>query len=95
VGEFKISSGIKRLPTPAGTFRILEKVPLKTYAGERYYYPNAKWNLRFLKRYYIHGAYWHNNFGQPMSHGCVNVAYKDMESLYEFADVGTLVTIKQ
>lgn len=61
--------------------------------GTTYNYPNTKWNLSFLPHYYIHGAYWHNNFGHPMSHGCVNVSYNDMEQLYNFVDVGTPVTI--
>jgi lipoprotein-anchoring transpeptidase ErfK/SrfK len=44
--------------------------------------------------YYIHGAYWHHNFGHPMSHGCINVAYANMEGLYNWADVGTPITIE-
>ncbi|MDP3985970.1 MAG: L,D-transpeptidase, partial [Candidatus Veblenbacteria bacterium] len=43
--------------------------------------------------YYIHGAWWHNNFGKPQSHGCVNVAYEHMERLYTWAQVGTKVII--
>jgi lipoprotein-anchoring transpeptidase ErfK/SrfK len=42
---------------------------------------------------YIHGAYWHNKFGQPVSGGCVNVPYSVMEELYNWTDVGTKVTI--
>ena len=30
----------------------------------------------------LHGAYWHNNFGHPMSHGCVNMRIEDAEKLY-------------
>ena len=41
----------------------------------------------------IFWAYWHNKFGQPMSHGCVNVGYDNMEGLYNWADAGTKVTI--
>jgi lipoprotein-anchoring transpeptidase ErfK/SrfK len=44
-------------------------------------------------RYWIHGAYWHDNFGQPMSHGCVNVDYENMEPLYDWSQVGTKVII--
>jgi lipoprotein-anchoring transpeptidase ErfK/SrfK len=99
VGTIKISSGIAQLPTPTGTFHVLAKIPVKNYAGRNpngthYYLPNTKWNLRFSVRgYYIHGAYWHNNFGHPMSHGCINVSYQDMPQLYEFASAGTLITI--
>ena len=92
-GSFLISSGLRKTPTPAGTFRVLKKLPKVRYKGVGYDYKNTKWNLMFLDHYYIHGAYWHNNFGKPMSHGCVNVSYKDMEGLYAFADEGTEIII--
>ena len=94
--EFPISSGLPRTPTPLGRFTVLDKVPVKHYGGVGFDYPNTKWNLHFPTgqyRYYIHGAYWHNNFGNPMSHGCINVAYKNMERLYTFANLGTQVII--
>jgi len=95
-GSFPISGGVKALPTPEGEFSVLAKVPVKHYGGVGFDYPNTKWNLHFTTkkyRYYIHGAYWHNNFGQPMSHGCVNVSYANMEPLYWWAQVGTKVLI--
>jgi hypothetical protein len=95
-GGFPISSGLKSMPTPKGTFSILDKVPVKHYGGVGFNYPNTKWNLHFTTqkyRYYIHGAYWHNDFGRPKSHGCVNVSYADMEPLYWWAQVGTRVEI--
>lgn len=94
-GSFLISSGIRRMPTPLGSFHVEKKLPLVHYKGLGYDYPNAKWNLRFKPQYYIHGAYWHHNFGHPMSHGCVNVSYVDMEKLYAFADEGTEIIIHQ
>lgn len=100
VNDILISSGVAAMPTPKGTFYVQNKLPLVWYYGRNlngttYNYPKTKWNLSFLPHYYIHGAYWHNNFGHPMSHGCVNVAYKDMERLYTFADVGTPITIHE
>lgn len=94
--SFLISSGLPATPTPVGTFQILGKYPVKHYAGVNFDYPNTKWNLHFTTgryRYYIHGAYWHNKFGQPMSHGCVNVSYDRMANLYWFAQIGTSVVI--
>ncbi|MCR4280133.1 MAG: L,D-transpeptidase [Candidatus Komeilibacteria bacterium] len=94
--SFLISGGIASLPTPKGEFKVMKKFPLKHYRGPGYDYPNTKWNLLFTIKqygYYIHGAYWHNNFGRPMSHGCVNVAYKDMEHLYWWAQTNTEVLI--
>lgn len=94
--SFLISSGVSGMNTPEGEFTILDKVPVKHYGGVGFDYPNTKWNLHFTTqkyRYYIHGAYWHNNFGHPMSHGCVNVAYENMEPLYFWAQHGTKVII--
>lgn len=94
--EFPISGGLAHWPTPRGKFKILAKVPVKHYGGPGFDYPNTKWNLHFTTakyRYYIHGAYWHNDFGQPKSHGCVNVAYANMERLYAFAQIGTAVEV--
>jgi len=98
MSDFPISSGVTSMPTPKGEFKILDKVLIKHYGGAGYNfdYPNTKWNLHFTTgkyRYYIHGAYWHNKFGQPMSHGCVNVEYQNMEPLYWFSQIGTKVVI--
>jgi lipoprotein-anchoring transpeptidase ErfK/SrfK len=98
VKEIKISRVLPSKPTPKGTFTIDKKMPSHLYAGAGYFYPNTKWNMRFkfnkAGSYYIHGAYWHNAFGTPRSHGCINVAYKDVETLYNWAPMGTQVTIE-
>lgn len=95
---FPISGGLPGTPTPVGEFTVLAKVPVKHYGGAGFDYPNTKWNLQFTAvrglRYYIHGAYWHNDFGQPKSHGCVNVSYDRMERLYWFSQIGSRVTIR-
>lgn len=98
LGSLPISSGLSRTPTPKGEFGVLAKRPTVLYAGSDYYYPNTKWNLLFHRGawggYYIHGAYWHNDFGKPRSHGCVNVSYENMEPLYWFAQMGTKIVIQ-
>jgi lipoprotein-anchoring transpeptidase ErfK/SrfK len=98
IKTFKISSGDRKHPTPAGDYSILVKKPLVTYKGTNYFYPNTRWNMMFkrgsLGNLYIHGAYWHNKFGQRMSHGCINVSYQNMESLYNWTDEGVKVTIE-
>jgi len=47
----------------------------------------------FYKGYALHGTYWHNNFGRPMSHGCVNMTNDDALWMYEWTDYGTLVNV--
>ncbi|MEA2531638.1 MAG: hypothetical protein QOG89_3282 [Thermomicrobiales bacterium] len=41
----------------------------------------------------LHGAYWHNNFGTRMSHGCVNLPLEFAAFLYEWAPLGTMVWV--
>jgi L,D-transpeptidase-like protein/thrombospondin type 3 repeat protein len=99
IDSFLISSGTSGMDTPTGEFSILGKEDSKRYGGPGYDfdYPDTKWNLHFYTgqyRFYIHGAYWHDNFGSKMSHGCVNVHYDNMEYLYWFTDVGTKVIIE-
>jgi len=94
LGSMSVSTGLTKTPTPRGEFRVIRKLPVHHYIGPDYNLPNTKWNLEFKRSYYLHGAYWHNQFGiRPMSHGCVNIAYKDVEKLYKFMDVGDKVVI--
>lgn len=90
VYEFLTSTG-KWAPTPTGTFRVWIKLRYaKMSGGSRalntyYYLPNVPYIMYFYKGYGIHGAYWHNNFGNPMSHGCVNLSIPDAEKLFHWA----------
>ena len=42
-------------------------------SGPGYYLPGVPYVMYFYQGYGLHGTYWHDNFGQPMSHGCVNL----------------------
>lgn len=92
VKSFAISSGKSRTPTVTGVFRIWAKVPAQTMeggsraAGDYYNLPGVQWVQYFYRDYSFHGTYWHNNFGVPMSHGCVNMRNADAEWLYNWAD---------
>lgn len=85
--EFLISSG-KWAPTPTGEFRIWIKLRYTKMSGGSqarhtyYYLPNVPYTQYFYKDYGLHGTYWHNNFGHPMSHGCVNLSIPDAERLF-------------
>lgn len=94
VGTIPVSTGILRWPTPDGDFKVQRKVAVKRYTGANYDYPNTKWNIQFKPGFYLHGAYWHNQFGiRPMSHGCVNIATENAEKLFYFLDVGDSVKV--
>ncbi len=82
----KISSGRARTPTILGKFRIVRKFQSQLMTGPGYYLPNVPYVMYFQGNYALHGAYWHNNWGTPMSHGCVNLRREDAKWLYEWTD---------
>ncbi|MFL5762121.1 MAG: L,D-transpeptidase [Thermomicrobiales bacterium] len=43
----------------------------------------------------LHGAYWHNNFGNRMSHGCINLPLDFAAFLFGWAPLGTEVWVHQ
>jgi lipoprotein-anchoring transpeptidase ErfK/SrfK len=88
-----ISSGTAATPTVTGSFRIGNKYPAQRMFGPGYDIPNVPSVMYFWQGYAFHGAYWHNNFGTPMSHGCVHLTPGEAAYLYNWADVGTEVYV--
>lgn len=96
--EFIISSG-KWGKTPAGTFQIWGKFKYTKMSGGSkelgtyYYLPNVP-SVMFYSNdqvaasrgFSIHGAYWHDNFGHPMSHGCINMRVEEAAVLFDWAE---------
>lgn len=88
------TNGISTL-TPSGTHYVQSKMPSKhmgsgslVNASSNEDLPGVPWTMFFddqLQGYAIHGAYWHNNFGVPMSKGCVNMHNKDAKWLFRWA----------
>jgi hypothetical protein len=96
VYEFPVSTG-KWGRTPTGEFRIwikLLRTKMEGGSGNTYYYlPNVPYVMFFYndrvsrsRGFAIHGAYWHNNFGYPMSYGCINLRPEDAGKLFEWAE---------
>ena len=50
----------------------------------RYEVSAVPWAVRFADGFFIHGVYWHDGFGGPRSHGCVNVSPKDAAFLFDW-----------
>lgn len=102
--QARISSG-KWHPTPTGDFTIWSKVRATRMTGgegaDFYDLPNVPYVMFFGNSvvpdsagFSLHGAYWHDNFGHPMSHGCVNMRAVDAQKLFSWADTqGIQVTI--
>ncbi len=93
VREFVVSTGRWPFVTVTGVFRIRTKLVSTLMTGPGYYLPDVPYTMYFYKGYAIHGTYWHNNFGTPMSHGCVNMRVEEARWLFEWASVGTIVYV--
>jgi lipoprotein-anchoring transpeptidase ErfK/SrfK len=93
VNSFVVSTGTWMTPTVTGKYKIWIKLRYSDMSGPDYYLPNVPYVMYFYKGYGLHGTYWHNNFGTPMSHGCVNLSIPDAEWLYNFAYEGTVVNV--
>jgi hypothetical protein len=96
--ESYVSTGRPGFETPTGTFSVHTKYEADdmdgVIGGEEYNVPQVPDVLYFTNGgHAIHGAYWHNNFGATMSHGCVNLPPDVANYLYSFAPVGTKIVI--
>lgn len=93
-----VSTGRPGFDTPEGTFYINTKLESQTMegvlGGEEYHVPDVPWVMYFTNvGHAIHGAYWHNNFGAVMSHGCVNLPMDVASFVYSWSSIGTRVYI--
>ena len=98
-----VSTGGDETPTPVGTFTINKKTPTRYMQGPLpgvtstpFDLPGVPWNMYFTEDgAIIHGAYWHDRYGTKQSNGCINLPIELAKLLYDWAPVGTTVTIKQ
>ena len=91
----RVSSGV-RLPeggyaTPRGLFRTTRKRPCRHMSnppnefGTGFDLPGVPWVSYFTSSgVAFHGAYWHNNFGVPASHGCINMTPEAAKWIYRW-----------
>ena len=82
-----VSTGKRDWETPLGTFRVWLKVRHARMHGHRVRYlvqevPQIMW---FAHDVALHAAVWHDRFGTPVSHGCVNLSLADGEWLFRWA----------
>lgn len=78
--------------TPVGKWRIREKHIAVTMDGDGvagdvpYSIEDVPYVAYYKGSYALHGAFWHNNFGREMSHGCVNLAPKDAKHIFFWSE---------
>lgn len=111
IRTFKVSTGKSKTPTVTGSFYIYDRYRHKRMRSDVgkgqpgfYELDDVPYTQFFHKDFAFHGAFWHNNFGQPASHGCVNLATKEQNKrwpnvsedagwLYQWAALGLPVTV--
>jgi hypothetical protein len=94
------STGLRGWWTQPGTFQVYQKLEVDDMSGsfeadrsDYYYLQDVPWVLYYDQARAIHGAYWHNGYGYPRSHGCVNLSPTDAKWFYNWAQEGTWVHV--
>lgn len=88
VKSYPIASGKKGTPSPLGTWIINSKSKWSGGFGTRWLGLNVPWG-----KYGIHGTNKPSSIGTAASHGCIRMLNKDVEDLYKYVGIGTIVTI--
>ncbi len=91
-GKFTDSKtgAVKDFRTPLGEYRIYKKRPSRHMAAgdgaadDAYDLPGVPWVSYFNGGIALHGTYWHNDFGRPWSHGCINLLPQDAKWFYRW-----------
>jgi L,D-transpeptidase catalytic domain len=85
-----VTTGGRGHETPEGVFRIWIKFAETDMTGrmgdDAYLVSLVPWTMFFQDDFALHTAYWHDRFGEPASHGCVNLAPQDARALYQWSE---------
>jgi lipoprotein-anchoring transpeptidase ErfK/SrfK len=93
----QVSTGIgdmgdpeKTLATKRGTFTVKAKHLTATMTGDEavdaYELSDVPYVQYFEAGYALHAAFWHERFGHPYSHGCVNLTPTDAAWIWGWSD---------
>jgi lipoprotein-anchoring transpeptidase ErfK/SrfK len=89
-----VATGMSRTPTVQGIFRTWWRLRSRKMSGGSaatggyYNLEEVPWTCYFYGGYALHGAYWHDAFGRPRSHGCVNLSLYDAWWIYQWSEPG-------
>ena len=83
-----VATGLPGTPTVQGVFRTWRRLDTGVMAGSGYYIEDVTWTCYFYSGYALHTAYWHDGFGRPRSHGCVNLSPYDAWWVYQWSAAG-------
>ena len=83
----RVASGVWDTPTPRGEFTVLYKRHTQRMKGDDYDLAGVAFPTYFTwSGVAIHGTYWHNDYGRPHSHGCLNVPSSAARWIFRWAD---------
>ncbi|HEX6765811.1 MAG TPA: L,D-transpeptidase [Polyangiaceae bacterium] len=89
-GEAGLEDHERTTATKRGIFRIHTKYVTATMSsdevGEEFELRDVPYVQFFEEGYALHGAYWHDRFGTPKSHGCINLSPEDARRLFFFTE---------
>jgi len=85
-----IASGKEGYDTPTGIYRVGHSYLSITMSGDDpvdgvYDVAEVPWTMYYYRSYALHGAYWHDSFGNVRSHGCTNIAPNDARFLFHWS----------
>ena len=86
----RVATGQKNYESPTGWFRTFHKRPTFHMTGgadefSLFDLPAVPWDSYITDTgVALHGTYWHNDFGHPHSHGCINMAPQDAKWIYRW-----------
>jgi hypothetical protein len=86
----RVATGQKNFESPTGWFRTFHKRPTYHMTGGAddssvFDLPGVPWDSYITDTgVAIHGTYWHNDFGHPHSHGCINMTPQDAKWIYRW-----------
>lgn len=103
VHDFPVAIGKPGTETDSGQFKVQSQLPLQDMGcnDDKYDYctKNVPWISYYNGDEALHGAYWHEDFGNPdssmVSHGCVNMPISNAKASYEFLQVGSPVEVRE
>lgn len=95
IRSLRVSTGLPGTTTVLGDYKVYHMLESQRMVGPGYDLPGVPYVMYFYQGYALHGTYWHNNFGHPMSHGCVNMPTPEAEWFYKnFVEIGTPVHVQ-
>jgi hypothetical protein len=89
-GRYRTPEGVRSFGTIPGDHRIFRKIAGQLMAGgttgyDGYYLPGIGWVSYFTSSgIAFHATYWHNDYGAPRSHGCVNMLPEDAHWVFRW-----------